>query len=171
MDSGFESRQSNSRSRVLKQTHSSYLHWVHNLGSRVGGQYNKSISLLSHFSDAQLCVILRTVDRQASLSKRFSRQEYWTGLPAPPPGDFPDPGIEPAPPALKADSSLLSHQGSPSKPEANATEGEWAGRLMWLGTLMIIHLAISLLTDLEDTDIHDSKQRTVNISGHLAVRS
>ena len=30
----------------------------------------------------------------------FSRQEYWTGLPFPPPGDLPDPGIEPAAPAL-----------------------------------------------------------------------
>ena len=30
----------------------------------------------------------------------FSRQEYWRGLPCPPPGDLPDPGIEPTPPAL-----------------------------------------------------------------------
>ena len=33
---------------------------------------------------------------QAPLSKGFSRQEYWSGLPCPPPGDLPDPGIEPA---------------------------------------------------------------------------
>ena len=33
--------------------------------------------------------------QQASLSMEFSRQEYWTGLPFPPPGDLPDPGIEP----------------------------------------------------------------------------
>ena len=32
---------------------------------------------------------------QASLSMGFSRQEYWSGLPCPPPGDLPDPGIEP----------------------------------------------------------------------------
>jgi len=46
----------------------------------------------------------------------FFRQEYWSGLPCPPPGDFPNPGIEPeslASPALKADSLPLSHQGSP----------------------------------------------------------
>lgn len=36
---------------------------------------------------------------------------------------------------------------------------------------MIIHLVISLLTDIEDIDIHDSKQHTVNISGHLAMGS
>jgi len=47
---------------------------------------------------------------------KFSRQEYWSGLPCPPPGDLPDPGIEiasPTAPALQADSLLLSHQGSP----------------------------------------------------------
>ena len=46
----------------------------------------------------------------------FSRQEYWSGLPFPPSGDFPDPGIEPASlasPALLVDSLPLSHLGSP----------------------------------------------------------
>ena len=36
-----------------------------------------------------------TVARQAPLSMGFSRQEHWSGLPSPPPGDLPDPGIEP----------------------------------------------------------------------------
>ena len=36
-----------------------------------------------------------TVAHQAPLSMGFSRQEYWSGLPYPPPGDLPDPGIEP----------------------------------------------------------------------------
>ena len=46
----------------------------------------------------------------------FSRQEYWSRLPFPPPGDLPNPGIElesPAFPALQEDSLLLSHLGSP----------------------------------------------------------
>ena len=45
-------------------------------------------------------------------SMGFPRQEYWSGLPFPPPGDLPDPGIElmsPAPPALQAGSLPLSH--------------------------------------------------------------
>ena len=49
-------------------------------------------------------------------SMRFSRQEYWRGLPFPPPGDLPDPGIEPKSAvslALQENSLLLSHQGSP----------------------------------------------------------
>ena len=44
-----------------------------------------------------------TVAYQASPSMGFFRQEYWSGLPFPPPGDLPDPGIEPRSPALEAD--------------------------------------------------------------------
>ena len=44
-----------------------------------------------------------TVAHQAPLSVGFSRQEYWSGLPFPSPGDLPNPGIEPGPPALQAD--------------------------------------------------------------------
>ena len=50
-----------------------------------------------------------TVAHQAPLPMEFSRQAYWSGLPFPPPGDLPDPGIEPRSPALQADSLLLSH--------------------------------------------------------------
>ena len=50
---------------------------------------------------------------QAPLSMGFSMQEYWSGLPFPPPGDVANPGIEPETPALQADSLLLSHQGNP----------------------------------------------------------
>ena len=39
-------------------------------------------------------------------------QEYWSGLPFPPPGDLPDPGIKPMSPSLKVDSLPLSHQGN-----------------------------------------------------------
>ena len=51
-------------------------------------------SLLSHFSHLRLFVTLWTAAHQAPLSMGFSRQEYWNGLPCPPPGDLPDPGIE-----------------------------------------------------------------------------
>ena len=44
----------------------------------------------------------------------FSRQEYWSGLPFPSPGDLPDPGIEPASHALQTDSLPWSYQGSPA---------------------------------------------------------
>ena len=51
---------------------------------------------------------------QAPLPMRFSRQEYWSGLPFPSPGDLPEPGIKPGSPALQVDSYRLSYEGSPS---------------------------------------------------------
>ena len=51
--------------------------------------------MLSHFSCVQLFANLWSVARQAPLSRGFSRQEYWSGLPCPPLGDLPDSGIEP----------------------------------------------------------------------------
>ena len=49
----------------------------------------------SCFSCVQLCAPLLTVALQAPLSAGFSRQEYESGLPYPPPGDLPNPGIDP----------------------------------------------------------------------------
>ena len=50
---------------------------------------------------------------QAPLSIEFSRQEYWSGLPFPSPGDLPDPGIELRPPALQAVSLPSEPLGKP----------------------------------------------------------
>ena len=52
--------------------------------------------MLSCFSHVQLCATLWIVACQVPLSMGFSRQEYWNGLPCPPPGDLPNPGIKPA---------------------------------------------------------------------------
>ena len=52
--------------------------------------------MLSHFTRVQLLATPQTVALQAPLFIGFSRQEYWSGLPSPPPGDLPDPGMEPA---------------------------------------------------------------------------
>ena len=56
-----------------------------------------------HFSHVWLCATPWTVAHQALLSVGFSRQEYWSGLPFPSPGDLPDPGIKPRSPALQTD--------------------------------------------------------------------
>ena len=68
--------------------------------------------MLSHFSSVRLCV---TVAHKASLSMGFSRQEYWSGLPFPSPGDLPNLGIEPRPPARQADSLPSETPGKPIK--------------------------------------------------------
>ena len=72
----------------------------------------------------------------------FSRQEYWTGLPFPPPGDLPDPWIEPTSPAapkLQAGSLPLSHwgegNGNPLQYSClkNATDrGVWWATVQWV---------------------------------------
>ena len=57
--------------------------------------YHFHICMLSHFNRAQLFATLWTVACQAPLSMGFHRQEYWSGLPFPSPGDLPNPGIKP----------------------------------------------------------------------------
>ena len=67
-------------------------------------------------SCVQCFVTPRTVAYQSPLSMGFSMQECYSGLPFPPPGDLPDPGIEPTSPDLQADSLPLGHLGSPKCP-------------------------------------------------------
>ena len=74
------------------------------------------VVLLSCFSRVWLSVTPWTVAHQAPLSMRFFRQEYWSELPFPPPGDLPDPEIEhtsPGSPTWQADSSLAELSGKP----------------------------------------------------------
>ena len=77
-----------------------------------------TLLLLSSVSRVWLCVTPRTVAHQAPLSIKFSRHEYWSGLPCPPPEDPPNPGIKPGPMALQADS--LSSE-PPGKPPIHST--------------------------------------------------
>ena len=60
-------------------------------------------------SRVQLFVTPWTLESQCPLSMGFSRQEYWSGLPFPTPGDLPDPGIKLGSPALQDDSLPLCH--------------------------------------------------------------
>ena len=55
-----------------------------------------NVCVLSHLCHDQLSVTPWTVTHQVPLSMGFSRQEYWSGLPCPSPGDLSDPGMEPA---------------------------------------------------------------------------
>ena len=61
----------------------------------------------------QLLAIPWTVDYQAPPPMGFSRQEYWSGLPFPSPGDLPNPGIEPRCPTLEADALTSEPPGKP----------------------------------------------------------
>ena len=70
------------------------------------------VKSLSH---VQLFANPGTVAYQASLCMGFSRQENWSGLPFPSPGDLPDPGIEPRFPTLQADALLSDPPGEPGE--------------------------------------------------------
>ena len=91
----------------------------HNLQVRVHRPVGGTRLLTDHYNNSnslvtKSCPTLATpltVAYQAPLSMGFSRQEYWSGLPFPSPGDPPDPGIEPRSPALKADALLSEPPG------------------------------------------------------------
>ena len=73
---------------------------------------------------AQLCLTLREPWSRLSVSMEFSRQKYWSGLPFPPPGDLPNPGIEPTLGNLlcwQVDSLLLRHVLAESKSDPMTT--------------------------------------------------
>ena len=83
-----------------------------------------------------------TVAHHALVSTGFSRQEYWSGLPFPPPGDLPDPGIQrvfPVSPTLVADSLPRSHLGFPGGSAGKESHLEcgipgfnpWIGKIPW----------------------------------------
>ena len=70
---------------------------------------------LKSLSHVRPFATLWTVASQVPLSMEFSRQDYWSGLPCPPPpADLPNPGTEPRSPALQADSLLTEPPGKPN---------------------------------------------------------
>ena len=72
---------------------------------------------MKSLSRVRLFVTPWTIAYQAPPSMGFSRQEYWSGLPFPSPGNLPDPGIEPGSPALQADAL-------PSEPPGKSKKGK-----------------------------------------------
>ena len=73
-----------------------------------------SVKMLVTQSNPTLCNSIYWIEAcQAFLSMEFSRQDYRGGLPCPPPGDLPDPGIELKSPPLQADSLLSESPGKP----------------------------------------------------------
>ena len=78
-------------------------------GSHNSLKFNE-VKLLSH---VWLFAIRWTIAYQVPPSMEFSRQEYWSGLPFPSPGDLPNPGIEPRSPTLQADTLPSEPPGKP----------------------------------------------------------
>ena len=92
--------------------------WQQSQESRLGGITLNEwtlwwlLCILSRFSHVHLFSTPVDCSHQTSLSMGFSRQEYWSGLPCPPPGDLPNPGVETLSPALYADSLSTEPPGN-----------------------------------------------------------
>ena len=86
------------------------------LGSSSGERKGKKVKSLSR---VRLAATPWTAAHQAPLSMGFSRQEYWSGLPFPSPGDHPDPGIEPKSPTLQPDALTSEPPGKPREGSGN----------------------------------------------------
>ena len=95
-------------------------------GHRRGGRsvLSGSTRVLSRFGPDRICAAPRTVTCQAPLSTGFSRQEHWSGLPCPPPGDLPNPEIEPTSPALAGGFFTISTAWAAPRANKNA-QASW----------------------------------------------
>ena len=87
-------------------------------------------------SRVRLFVTAWTVARQAPLSVRFFGPEYWSGLPFPPPGDLPDPEMEPSSPALAGGFVTTEPPGKPLN-KWIFTESLKTADLGWAGTCFL----------------------------------
>ena len=101
-----------------KKWWTSSLHFTNNTNRMWKANYRSKQSHVHAKSPQRVWFLMTqwTVACQAPLSMRFSRHAYWSGLPCPPPGDLPDPGIEPVSPvspALQADSLPTEPPGKP----------------------------------------------------------
>ena len=96
-----------------------------------------------------------TVAHRAPLSMEFSRQEHWSGQPFLPPGNLPDPGIEPGSPTLQADSSPFEPPGKTRGPEEEPNKSmksnwqQWdkpvaSVVLRWIKDLVSVDVAIQV---------------------------
>ena len=85
--------------------------------------YSEGLVKVKLLSCVRLFVTPWTVAHQAPLSMGFSRQEYWSGLPFPSPGDLPNPGIEPRSLALQANTLTSEPPGRVTCPKTSAVWG------------------------------------------------
>ena len=119
-----------------------------------------------------------TVARQAPLSMEFSRQKYWSGLPCPPPGQLPNPGMEPRSPACNAGHLGLIQWCNYLQMKIVRNFGNCSSRL-WRGTFHsdsmkgLIHtlLCLGVTTTLEHTlqILHMIGRQNWNWSEHVKI--
>ena len=107
----------------------------------------KKVKSLSH---VQLFATPWTVAYQGPLSMGFSRQQYWSGLPFPSPGDLPDPGIEARFPALRADALPPEPPGKPGCPGFKSQLAHLLAVCPWASFFVCLCLRFSHLLTLDN---------------------
>ena len=116
----------------------------------------------------QLCETPRTVAHQAPLSVGFSRQEYWGGVSFPSPGDLPNPGIEPASPALAGGLLTTEPLGKLCSSKSNVSTNHLGMPyicIFWLRGLAFLSTGPSLSN--KDTRYSTGRRVEVNIYLYL----
>ena len=99
---------------ILKLDYLSFYYWVVRVLCVFCEQFSYQKVKVKSLSHVWLFAIPWTVAHQAPPSMGFSKQEYWSGLPYPSPGDLPDPGTEPGSPTLRTDALPSEPPGKPS---------------------------------------------------------
>ena len=129
------------------------------------------VYVLSWFGRVRLSATPWTAAYQAPLSMGFSRQEYWSGVPFPPPGDLLDPGIEPESPVSLALSGRFSTTETYGKPPVEvlwSQKSEWKETVMIRNTQKIFWLYFSLVT-LSEARLKSPCIEIKSFSGHFCL--
>ena len=103
---------------------------------RTAGTDKPTLSRVCVLSHVRLCATPWTVAHQAPLSMGFSRQEHWSGVQFPSPGDFPNPGIEPMSPALAGRFFTTEPHGKPMN-VYEALLKPWSTLLLYTWTSLV----------------------------------
>ena len=118
----------------------------------------RKVQIILLFQSLLLCAASRTVACQAPLSKGFFRQEYWSGLPFPPPWDHPDPGITPGLFCLQHCRQIIYHCATWEEVQfiqPRDTSGQ--GRCSWL--ILKTHRKLWLLQQIQTEKVEDGGKK------------
>ena len=120
------------------------------MGIGEAGSFSVGVSVLSRFSCVWLFVTLWTVAGQAPLSLGFSRQQYWSGLSFPPPGDLPDQGIKPASLVSPALAGRFFTSSAKAITSVGCLAEKWSTGYL---TLLVGHLACEITNESSHQDM------------------
>ena len=123
------------------------------------------VASLSH---VWLFVTPWTIAHQAPLPMEFSRQEYWSGLPVPSPGDLPDPGVEPMSPAL-AGGWILYHQCYLGSQTLSRVLSGQRGIIPFSGPFLVLKVSAVHRNERYEPSIRPDRSRAITVQKMRAL--